>query len=76
MTEEEISRWFDYNKPTDDQVRHMQIWREKASALACDFAQYAPDGPDKTVALRKLKDTLMAMNAALVSPSPSPKRST
>jgi hypothetical protein len=72
-THTDIINWLAYRKPTEPQVEVMQGWREAVSALAFDFVRNSPSGPDQTVALRKLKEALMAMNAALVSPSPSPQ---
>jgi hypothetical protein len=70
MTEQQIKQWFAYNAPDEEQVTAMQQFRETAAKLAAQFCASSNPGPDQTQALRKLKETAMAMNAALVSPTP------
>ncbi|MGI4850631.1 MAG: DUF7681 family protein [Janthinobacterium lividum] len=70
MNEQQIKSWFAYNAPSTEQVAAMQQFRDTAGRLAAEFCAESQAGPDQTLALRKLKETLMAMNAALVSPTP------
>lgn len=56
---------FNYLKPTDDQVRMMQIVRENTWAYSRVLDEYLPDGPDKTYVLRKVREVGMWANVAI-----------
>jgi hypothetical protein len=55
---------FDYLKPTDGQIGSMDHFRAAAKAYA-DVLDMLPDGPDKTYALRKLREVAMWANIAI-----------
>lgn len=56
---------FDYLSPTEQQVRDMQKCRDAATAYFKVVQDVAIDGPDKTYALRKLREVAMWVNVAI-----------
>lgn len=50
---------FGYLKPTDDQMATMQRAREATKAFADALESILPDGPDKTVIMRQVRDVGM-----------------
>lgn len=56
---------FDYLKPTDEQVQVMQMLRCSARQYATALEHLLPEGPDKTYALRKLREVAMWANIAI-----------
>lgn len=65
---------FGYLKPTDQQAETMSACRAGASAYAKLVDELVPDGPDKTYALRKLREVAMWVNVALTrQPDGSPR---
>jgi hypothetical protein len=69
LSDDDLARWFAYHSPTDDAIRdaHEQI-RAGYGELAQQMNNLLPEGPDKTVALRKLRKLREAMwgaNAAV-----------
>lgn len=65
---------FDYLKPTDEQANAMADARGAARAYAEALGALLPDGPDKTYALRKLREVAMWANIAITrQPDGSPR---
>ena len=65
---------FDYLAPTDKQNEKMQAAREAAKVYAAALEQLLPDGPDKTYALRKLREVAMWANVTITrQPDGSPR---
>jgi hypothetical protein len=56
---------FEYLKPTDEQVAKMALCRSAAKDYAAVLEMHIPDGPDKTYALRKLRELAMWVNVAV-----------
>ena len=56
---------FGYLKPTDEQVDVMQAAREAAKEYADRLGELLPEGPDKTYALRQLREVAMWANIAI-----------
>lgn len=56
---------FDYLKPTDVQIAEMANVRDAAKRYAETLTGLLPDGPDKTYALRKLREVAMWANIAI-----------
>ena len=65
MRQEELKNWFTYHAPTQDQLKSYETIRSCAKMLAEDFNEAVPDCADKTAAMRKLRETVMAMNLAI-----------
>jgi hypothetical protein len=65
---------FEYLKPTDTQQSDMQTARDMGRAYADCLDNMIPDGPDKTYALRKLREVAMWVNVAITrNPDGSPR---
>jgi hypothetical protein len=65
MTDEQLKDIFTYHAPTEEQrVKYEQI-NEAFLACARVVNAVTPDGPGKTVAIRKLNEARMAANAAI-----------
>lgn len=56
---------FEYLKPTDEQVRVMADLRQRADVYSQAIDAALPSGPDKTYALRKLREVAMWVNIAV-----------
>ena len=65
MRQEDINNWFSYHAPnTEQQAKYFDL-RNSAKAFAELFDRSVPDCADKTAAMRKLRETVMAMNLAI-----------
>ena len=56
---------FEYLKPTDQQMANMGLLRKEVHHLAHTIQVYVPEGPDRTYALRKLREVGMWLNVAI-----------
>ena len=56
---------FEYLKPTSGQLAQMTAIRSAAQMYAHVLETHLPDGPDKTYAIRKLREVAMWANVAL-----------
>jgi len=56
---------FEYLKPTDEQMRGMDLARKAAKDYADTMSTLLPDGPDKTYLLRKFREVAMWANIAI-----------
>lgn len=56
---------FEYLKPTDEQVETMKDLREAAKIYASIVDAKMPDGPDKSYALRKIREIAMWVNVGV-----------
>lgn len=65
IQQSDIDNWFTYHAPNPDQLKAYADLRNKAKEFAELFNAYAPDSPDKTAAMRSLRNTVMAMNLAI-----------
>lgn len=72
MRKEDLDNWFSYHPPTPFRQLDYQQLRETARAFAELFDEATPDSADKTAAMRKLRETVMAMNLAIAC-NPSAK---
>lgn len=61
----QIEQWFRYHPPTDEQIECYSRIREEAREFAHTLNSVLPEGPDKTVAIRSLRETVMLANSAL-----------
>lgn len=60
-----IENYFTYHAPTPDQIERYQALRDAAKELAYLIVALVPDGPDKSAAIRKLRETVMTANAGI-----------
>lgn len=65
FTQAELSNWFSYHAPTPEQLVQYGEIRTAAKVFAEVINRHVPAGADKTAAMRKLRDTVMAANAAI-----------
>jgi len=65
MTQETLDNWFSYHAPTATNLIHYSGIRDGAKEFAKYFDSCVPDCADKTAAMRKLRETVMAMNLAI-----------
>lgn len=56
---------FDYLKPTERQLEVMEKARVAARDYADELLLLLPEGPDKTYAIRKLREVAMWVNVAI-----------
>lgn len=66
VTDEQLEQWFAYHPPISERIReaHDQI-REGCYLLAQLFSELLPEGPDKTVALRAVREAMYHANACI-----------
>ena len=57
---------FTYHRPDSDQAHAMANIREGALNFALVITRFVPNCPDRTAAIRKLRETVMTANAAIV----------
>ena len=65
-TLDEALATFDYHKPNDGQVERIATIRRAAKAFVTVIWMNAPDGADRTVAVRKAHEAMMTANKAIV----------
>lgn len=56
---------FKYHAPNDSQIPRYQKIRDAALAFAQVITECAPNGADKTAAIRKIREAVMTANAAI-----------
>ena len=64
-TKREIENWFTYHAPTAGQLDAYNQIRTAAKYYAEVVNEHVPDCADKTAALRKIRDSVMAANLAV-----------
>ena len=64
-TPQDIENWFSYHPPQDDQAHRYELLRQDFKALANKIIARTPSCPDQTAALRKLRETAMAVNQTI-----------
>ena len=63
-TQEELNHAFTYHKPSGDQPLFYEDVRERAKAMAQLVFDFLPSTPERTIALRKIQEAVMAANLA------------
>ena len=65
-TDEHLDNWFAHHPPSDPSIveAHQRI-RAEYCALAKSMNGLLPEGPDKTVALRAIRDAAMQANSVI-----------
>jgi hypothetical protein len=61
-----VEHWFTYQSPTPEQVKAMAEIRQAAKCLASLMVTHCPPSPDRTTAIRKLREAVMTANASIV----------
>ena len=65
IDQHDIDNWFVYHAPTPEQVEHYNAIREAAKIYAETVNKHAPDGADKTAAMRTIRNSVMQANLAI-----------
>lgn len=60
-----LQNWFTYHKPTDEDIDKYLRIRSSALAFARAIMEECPNGPDKTVAIRAVRESVMWANASI-----------
>ena len=56
---------FTYHSPTPEQLPKYQALREAALSFAQAIDAHTPDGPDKSAAIRHVREAVMTANAGI-----------
>lgn len=64
-TQRELDNWFMYHPPTTEQLASYEKIRAAAKKYAEVVNCCVPDSADKTVAIRKIRESVMAANLAV-----------
>ncbi len=62
-----LTELFTYHPPTEDQKQAYGRIRSKAMALASEILDSCPSGPDRTAAIRKVREAVMTANASIAT---------
>lgn len=65
--EEAVNDLFTYHPPTTEQAAAYAVIRETAKGLARVILAHCPGGPDRTAALRKVREAVMTANASIAT---------
>ncbi len=65
-TVEEALSTFDYHKPDDGQIERIAEVRRAHKRLVVALWSVVPSGPDRTAAIRKIHESMMTCNKAIV----------
>jgi hypothetical protein len=65
IPQSQIDNWFTYHPPTSEQLVAYNTIREAAKIYAETVNKHVPDCADKTAAIRKIRDSVMAANLAV-----------
>jgi hypothetical protein len=68
ITEEEqaeLDLWFTYHPPTPEQAPIFQTLRDAGHQFAQTIIENVPPSPDRTVAIRHVREAVMNANASL-----------
>jgi len=67
QAERALDDLFTYHAPTPEQVIAYQVIRENARVLAGRIWEVCPPGPDRTAAIRKVREAVMTANASIAT---------
>jgi hypothetical protein len=65
IRDDEVKDVFDYHKWTDEQIAQGEKVREALGAAFKAIIENVPPSPDRTVALRKIREARMDANSAI-----------
>ena len=65
ITQADINNWFSYHPPTPEQLVAYNDIRQAAKIYAETVNRHVPDSADKTAAMRKIRESVMAANLAV-----------
>lgn len=70
---EEVLRWFQYQKPTDDQIRRIEALRAEYGVVARAVFTHMQPSADRTAACRQLHESLMTALKGIVMEQAPPE---
>lgn len=73
IPQSDINNWFMYHAPSAEQLVAYADIRLAAKIFAETVNKHAPDSADKTAALRKIRESMMAANQAVACNWPVPE---
>lgn len=62
-----IEALFTYHAPTQEQAENYKAIRNAAKMLAFVIHHSCPQGPDRTAAIRKIREAVMTANASIAT---------
>lgn len=65
ITQHDLNNWFSYHPPTPEQLVAYNDIRTAAKIYAETVNKHVPDSADKTAAIRKIRESVMAANLAV-----------
>jgi hypothetical protein len=65
MEQSQINNWFTYHAPTPEQLVAYNDIRQSAKIYAETVNKHVPECADKTAAMRKIRESVMAANLAI-----------
>jgi len=65
IPQSDIDNWFTYHAPVPEQLQAFADIRWAAKIYAETVNKYVPDSADKTAAMRKIRESVMAANLAV-----------
>ena len=65
IAQAQINSWFEHHVPTPEQIVAYKDIRQAAKIYAETVNKHVPDCADKTAAMRKIRESVMASNLAL-----------
>lgn len=65
----QVEEWFTYHRPNETQTNALIEIRNTARGFAHDIVRLCPPGPDRSAALRLLREAVMTANASIVVPT-------
>ena len=65
ITAENVEKVFSYHAPDEDQIKKYAAIRAQAKDFARTILEVVPECADRSVALRKLRECVMDVNAAI-----------
>lgn len=64
-TEDDLKHWFMYHSPKPGQTEMYERLRYWGLRLAENILELCPAGPDRTAAIRKVREAVMTANQAI-----------
>ena len=71
ISQKDMDNWFSYHSPSPAQLVAYNDIRQAAKIYAETVNKYVPDSADKTAAMRKIRESVMASNLAVACNWPS-----
>jgi hypothetical protein len=65
ISQSDLNNWFSYHAPTPEQLVAYNDIRAAAKIYAETVNKHVPDSADKTAAMRKIRESVMAANLAV-----------